>query len=97
MILSFDMDLHLQKELREEDKRYRAYLKQLKEEEEQKERELDQLCDLEVEKMWDKRIKQWKLEKAARRKLLEDVMAARRLQLQEKCECGGVYIIDYSM
>ena len=50
-----------------------------------RERELEKLCDLEVEKMWDKRIKQWKLEKAARRQLLADVMAARRVQLQEKC------------
>ena len=44
------------------------------------------MCDAEVEKMWEKKVKQWKLEKEARRKLLQDVMAARRIQLQEKRE-----------
>ena len=38
----------LQRELREEDKRYRAYLEQLKLEEKERERELERLCDMEV-------------------------------------------------
>ena len=42
------------------------------------------MCDAEVEKMWEKKVKQWKLEKEARRKLLVDVMAGRRRQLEEK-------------
>ena len=75
----------MQKELREEDRRYRAYLEQLQEEEAQREQELERLCDAEVEKMWEKKVKQWKLEKEARRKLLQDVMASRRVQLQDKC------------
>ena len=75
----------MQKELREEDRRYRAYLEQLQEEEALREQELERLCDAEVEKMWEKKVKQWKLEKEARRKLLQDVMASRRVQLQDKC------------
>ena len=74
----------LQKELREDDRRYRAYLEQLQQEEALRERELERLCDAEVEKMWEKKVKQWKLEKEARRKLLQDVMASRRIQLQDK-------------
>ena len=38
----------LQRELREEDKRYRAYLEQLKREEKERELELERLCDMEV-------------------------------------------------
>ena len=72
------------KELREEDQRYRAYLQQLKREEAAKEKEMDRLCDLEVEKMWDKRIKQWRLEKQARKQLLAEVMDSRRKQLDQK-------------
>ena len=81
----------MQKELREEDRRYRAYLQQLQEEEAQREQELERLCDAEVEKMWEKKVKQWKLEKEARRKLLQDVMASRRVQLQDKCARSFVF------
>ena len=73
-----------QRELREEDKRYREYLERLQLEEEMRERELERMCDAEVEKMWEKKVKQWKMEKEARRKLLVDVMAGRRRQLEEK-------------
>jgi transketolase len=72
--------------LREEDRRYRDYLAQLKHEEAAREAELERLCDAEVEKMWEKRVKQWRLEKEARRKLLQEVMQSRRVQLQEKCK-----------
>lgn len=72
------------RELREEDRRYRTYLKQMKETERQRELELERVCDAEVEKMWDKKVKQWRLEKDARRKLMEDVMESRRHQLMEK-------------
>jgi len=72
------------RELRDEDRRYRQYLRQLKEEEQQREKELDSICDAEVEKMWEKKIKQWKLEKEARRQLMQEVMASRRQQLLDK-------------
>lgn len=75
-----------QKELREEDKRYREYLRQLKEQERLREQELERLCDAEVEKMWDRKVAQWRLEKQARQQLLQEVMQFRQRQLQEKCE-----------
>jgi hypothetical protein len=55
--------------------------------------ELDRVCDAEVEKMWEKKIKQWKLEKEARRKLMQDVMESRRHQLLEKCRLNVFSIV----
>ncbi|ELT96543.1 hypothetical protein CAPTEDRAFT_143123, partial [Capitella teleta] len=72
------------KELREEDKRYREYLRQLKEQERQREIQLDKMCDMEVEKMWEKKVGQWRLEKQARQQLLQEVMQYRQRQLAEK-------------
>lgn len=76
--------LQRKKELREEDRRYREYLRQLKEEEMAKEAELERLIHQEVEKMWQKRLNQWKLEREARKKLLADVLAGRARQLEER-------------
>lgn len=78
-----------QKDIREEDRRYREYLKKLKEEEYLREKELERLCDAEVEKMWEKRINQWKVEKMARQKLLEEVLESRKKQLEYKRESFG--------
>jgi hypothetical protein len=75
---------HRKREIHEEQRRYREYLRQMKEEERKREMELDKLCDAEVEKMWQRRVGQWKIEKMARQKLLEEVMEARRQQLQHK-------------
>lgn len=72
------------RELREEDRRYRDYLFQLMEEEKAREKELDKMIDSEVEKMWQKRLNQRRLEREARKRLLEDVLAGRKLQLQAK-------------
>jgi hypothetical protein len=58
------------------------------EEEKVKERELEKLVNEEVEKMWQKRLNQWQLERQARKKLLQDVMAGRAVQIQERCESG---------
>ena len=75
-----------QKELREEDKRYRDYLEELKLIEAQREIEMEKLVDMEVEKMWQKRLAQWKLEKQARQNLLQEVLAGRQQQVQKKCK-----------
>ncbi|XP_071169763.1 cilia- and flagella-associated protein 53-like [Mytilus edulis] len=76
--------LQKKKEMREEDRRYREYLRQLKEEEIVKEIELERLIHEEVEKMWQKRLNQWRLEREARKKLLADVLRGRAIQLQER-------------
>lgn len=72
------------RELREEDRRYRDYLAQLMAEEKAREIELERLIQLEVEAAWEKRIDQWRRERKARKLLLEDVMAGRAKQLQER-------------
>ena len=74
-----------QHEVREEDRRYRAYLAQLKEEEARNERELEKLINEEVEKNWQKKLAQWRMEKEARKKLLQEVLRGRQEQIQLKC------------
>ncbi|XP_050400644.1 cilia- and flagella-associated protein 53 [Patella vulgata] len=72
------------KELREEDQRYRTYLQQLMEEERRKEKELDALCNEEVEKTWQKRLEGWRQERLARKRLLNDVLAGRAEQIRDR-------------
>ena len=55
-----------------------------KEEEEKREKELDDMVSAEVEKQWKQRLAQWRKEKEARRKLVNDVMETRKKQIQEK-------------
>ena len=52
---------------------------------EDREKELDALIQAEVEKQWARRLEQWKQEKAARRKLMQDVLNTRKKQIEEKC------------
>lgn len=72
------------RELREEGQRYRQYLEQLKAEEKAAEAELDRHVDAEVEKAWQKKLAQWRLEKEARHRLLQEVLAARQQQVADK-------------
>jgi len=72
------------KELREENLRYMAYLKQLAEEEKAREAEMEAIINAEVEANWQKRLAQWRLEREARKKMLEDVMRERRVQINER-------------
>ena len=76
----------MQKELREEDRRYREHLKQLYEEERIRERELEALIQQEVERMWQKRLAAWSLEREARKKLMNDVLAVRAEQVRDRCK-----------
>lgn len=78
--------LNLQKELKEEDRRYREYLKKLIVEEKAKEAELDRLVNEEVERMWQKRLDQWALERKARKQLLDQVLQVRQGQIQDRCK-----------
>ena len=56
----------------------------MREEEWSREQEMEKVCDAEVEKMWEKRVRQWMIQKQARQKLLEEVLASRRQQIQDK-------------
>jgi len=73
-----------QAELGAEDRRYRDYLRQVRDDERRRERELESVCDAEVERMWEQRVRQWRAEKAARQKLLDEVVEARRQQIQQR-------------
>lgn len=77
---------HLQRkrELNKEMHIYREYLDKQKKEEEEREKELDALIQGEVEKQWARRIEQWRQEKAARKKLMQDVLNTRKKQIEEK-------------
>lgn len=77
---------HPQNELREEMRIYREYLAEQAREEERREKELDTLVNAEVEKNWAKRLEQWRKEREARRKLMQDVLDTRKKQIEEKCK-----------
>ena len=56
---------------------YREYLAEQARKEERREKELDTLVNAEVEKNWAKRLEQWRKEREARRKLMQDVLDTR--------------------
>lgn len=76
--------LQRKRELNKEMHIYHEYLAKQKKEEEDREKELDALIQAEVEKQWARRLEQWKQEKAARRKLMQDVLNTRKKQIEEK-------------
>jgi hypothetical protein len=56
------------------------------EEERIRERELEALIQQEVERMWQKRLAAWRLEREARKKLMNDVLAVRAEQVRDRCK-----------
>ena len=48
------------------------------------------LLSLQVEKIWAKRLQQWKTEKEARKKLMQDVLETRKKQIEHKCKLLSV-------
>lgn len=77
-------DISEQLERGEEQRRYRQYLAEQMEEQKQQEAEMEQLMESELQQAWARRQEQWRLEKAARDRLMKDVIDTRRLQIQEK-------------
>jgi cilia- and flagella-associated protein 53 len=59
-------------------------LKQQLEDEKRYEKELDRIIEADVERQFQKRLNQWKAEKEARKKLLNEVVAERKQQIGEK-------------
>ncbi|CAG5131035.1 unnamed protein product [Candidula unifasciata] len=74
------------RELREEDRRYREYLRKLLEEENARQKELDKFIQQEVDAAWEKRMEQWRKEKMARKLLMNEVMEGRAKQLKERLQ-----------
>ncbi|KAM4841390.1 cilia- and flagella-associated protein 53 isoform 2-T2 [Thomomys bottae] len=69
-----------------EQKMYLEYLAQRHEEEKAQEKELDRKLEEEKEKKWAEKDKQLRLEREARRQLLNEVTCTRQLQVQEKLQ-----------
>ncbi|ELK30352.1 Coiled-coil domain-containing protein 11 [Myotis davidii] len=69
-----------------EQKIYHQYLAQQREEENAQEKELDRILEEEKAKQWAEKDKQLKLEKEARKQLVNEVMCTRKLQVQEKLQ-----------
>lgn len=78
--------MYTQNQLREEMNLYREYLAEQAKEEEKREKELDTLVNSEVAKQWAKRAEQWKREREARAKLMQDVLDTRKQQIKDKCK-----------
>ncbi|XP_066102706.1 cilia- and flagella-associated protein 53 isoform X1 [Saccopteryx bilineata] len=73
-------------DLMREQKIYRQYLARQREEENVQEKELDRLLEEEKAKKLAEKDKQLKLEKEARKQLVNEVMTTRKLQVQEKLQ-----------
>jgi len=71
-------------ELMEEQRLYREYLKEEYEADRKRQKELDTIIMDEVQVQFEKRLKQWKAEKQARRDMLEKVIIGRRAQIEAK-------------
>ncbi|XP_016080570.1 PREDICTED: cilia- and flagella-associated protein 53 [Miniopterus natalensis] len=69
-----------------EQKTYYQYLAQRREEENAQEKELDRLLEEEKAKKMVEKEKQLRLEKEARKRLVDEVMCTRKLQVQEKLQ-----------
>ncbi|XP_033928868.1 cilia- and flagella-associated protein 53 [Melopsittacus undulatus] len=73
-------------ELLKEQKAYLAHLAQQLEEERQRQKEEDKIIDEEIVEIWDKKAEKLRLEKEARKQLLNDVLNTRQLQIEEKLQ-----------
>lgn len=71
-------------ELMQEQTHYRNYLQQLKEEEKRHEMELEAIIEEDTERQFQRQLARWKAQKMERKKLLEETLAGRRQQIQEK-------------
>ncbi|XP_039084809.1 methyl-CpG-binding domain protein 1 isoform X10 [Hyaena hyaena] len=73
-------------EMAREQEIYRQYLAQRREEERAQEKQLDRILEAEKEKKLAEKDKELRLEKEARRQLVNEVMCTRKLQVQEKLQ-----------
>lgn len=72
------------REMREENLRFMQYCAMNRKEDEEREKELERIVNEEVEKKWAQTIKQYKMERDARQKLLANVMKSREQQIEER-------------
>lgn len=82
--LSYAVCVFPQLELREEQHRYRQYLSEELQKQRREEAETEQLIEEKLKETWTKREEQSRLQREARNRLMNEVMEARRLQIQHK-------------
>ncbi|XP_014265185.3 cilia- and flagella-associated protein 53 [Maylandia zebra] len=71
-------------ELREEQRRYREYLFEELQRQRKEEEEMEQLIEEQLKEVWAKREEKSRLKREARKRLIEEVMEAQHLQIQNK-------------
>lgn len=86
-------DAQRKTDLREENLRFMAYVAQNRKDEKDRENGLEEMIHDEVEQQWRKKAATYKLEREARKKLLENVLENRQQQMVEKSKCGKDYPI----
>ena len=62
------------------------HLAEQKEVAKEREKELDEMVNAEVERQYKQKLNHWRKEKEARKKLMNDVIETRRKQIQDKSE-----------
>ena len=77
-------DTQRKKELREENLCFMKYCDMNRKEEQDKENALEAYVNAEVEKQWAKRMQQYKMEREARKRLMDQVMKTRQEQIDER-------------
>ena len=78
------------RELREENLRFMAYCKTNRQEQADREKLLEKLVNEEVEKQWAKKMEQYRKEREARRRLMDNVLKSREQQIEERSELIGI-------
>ena len=72
------------RELREENLRFMQYCKTNRQQQAEREKEVERLVNEEVEKQWGRKMEQYRLEREARKRLMENVLKTREQQIEER-------------
>ncbi|KAI8821359.1 tumor suppressor, Mitostatin-domain-containing protein [Fimicolochytrium jonesii] len=83
-------------ELKREMKMYMDYLREQRRVEAEREREIEELYAQENAKLWQTRTEKWQREQAARDRLMQEVIAGRKEQLQHSCEWNLQLFIEWA-
>ena len=78
------------RELREENLRFMAYCRTNRQEQADREKLLEKLVNEEVEKQWAKKMEQYRKEREARRRLMDNVLKSREQQIEERSKLIGI-------
>ena len=77
-------DVQRKSDLREENLKFMAYVAKNRKDEQEREKKLEEMIHEEMEVKWQKDLAKYRLEREARKKLLENVLDTRRQQIEEK-------------